>query len=528
MAGALGWVRVCAVIIGLAGLSLVFRPGDRIADKPLTEDGYYALTVARSVAQGRGVTIDGEVLTNGFQPLYTFLSVPAFWMAGADRYLALRWLTLIHAVIWLGAAVVLGLVVRDAFSSPQEDGRSLYWLTVLLYLGSLYVLELHFNGLETGTLLLVYALAARRYQVRRRTSAMALAAFGVVLGLLVLTRIDAVFFVAVVVAFLVFSRPREVAAVRGPTAALVVGSTAMIVSLPWWAYNVLGFGTMMPSSGASQQSFALSLNRFWRAATALTQVTMPWVPVQHLIELDWRFVWATPAAAVVLLAAAVGAVAAARGDLARRDDGRARRAMQFAGMLGVTMAALVPTYVLLFGSTHFYSRYFAPLLLPAVALAAVTLRRWQQRQAALVPGLAVLLTGSIVASVAAMHTGRVFRGNEFLRHQLPLARERVPEEALLAAGQTGTLGFFRDAVLNLDGKVNPQALPFQRRMSEYLDRRGVCWFVDWSSWVERYLGPRPQEHGWREVARRGRFRLLHRTAAALQVSSDPPGAGCDS
>jgi len=517
---AIGWIRACAVLVALAGLGLALRPGERIADKPFTEDGFYALTVARNVAMGRGVTIDGEILTNGFQPLFTFLTVPAHLLAGGDRYLALRWVTLLHAMTWLGTAFLLGLIVRDAFTRLEEDGRDLFWLTVLLYLGSLHVLEVHFNGLETGTLLLVYALAARRYQVRRRTSVVALVGLGILLGLLVLARIDAVIFVAVLVAFLFFARPREMAAVRGSTAAILVGSTAVLVSLPWWAYNVLGFGTLMPSSGTSQQSFALSLNRMWRAATALTQVLMPWVPTLHFIQLDRRVVWATPLALLVLLLAAATLGASVRRRLPQRDDGRARRAARSTGLLVVAMGILVVAYVLFFGSTHFYPRYFAPLLLPTVAVAAVTLRRVGRRQPVLVTGVAVALAASVVAGVAAMHTGRVFRGNEFLHDQLALARQRVPEGEPVAAGQTGTLGYFRDAVVNLDGKVNPEVLAFQRRMPEYLEREDVRWFVDWASWIERYLGPRPEQRGWTEVARRGDFRLLHR-----EPTGADPGAG---
>ena len=40
---------------------------------PLTEDGYYSLSVARNLAAGKGMTIDGANLTNGFQPLFTMI-----------------------------------------------------------------------------------------------------------------------------------------------------------------------------------------------------------------------------------------------------------------------------------------------------------------------------------------------------------------------------------------------------------------------------------------------------------------------
>jgi hypothetical protein len=94
--------------------------------------------------------------------------------------------------------------------------------------------------------------------------------------------------------------------------------------------------------------------------------------------------------------------------------------------------------------------------------------------------------------------------------QVRLVQASVPPEATVAAGQTGTLGYFRDRVLNLDGKVNGEALRYQDRMPEYLDARGVRWFCDMRGYVDRYLGPRPEEHGWGLVAEAGLFRLYSR------------------
>lgn len=50
------------------------------------EDGYYALSVARNFAEGNGITIDGTQITNGFQPLFTFVAVPAFLIAGENKF----------------------------------------------------------------------------------------------------------------------------------------------------------------------------------------------------------------------------------------------------------------------------------------------------------------------------------------------------------------------------------------------------------------------------------------------------------
>jgi hypothetical protein len=94
--------------------------------------------------------------------------------------------------------------------------------------------------------------------------------------------------------------------------------------------------------------------------------------------------------------------------------------------------------------------------------------------------------------------------------QLHLVETQVPPQDAVAAGQSGTLGYFRDGVVNLDGKVNAEALRYQDRMTQYLDLKNVRWFCDMPGYVERYLGTRPEEHGWALVAQAGLFRLYRR------------------
>ena len=71
------------ILIVIAGV-LALRPEPYSMAAPLTDDGYYAFSVSRNIALGKGITIDGEHVTNGFQPLFVFLTVPAFLFAGED------------------------------------------------------------------------------------------------------------------------------------------------------------------------------------------------------------------------------------------------------------------------------------------------------------------------------------------------------------------------------------------------------------------------------------------------------------
>ena len=51
----------------------------------LHDDGFYFLTIARSIAGGAGPTFDGLAPTNGFHPLWAYALVPIFlWDLPSD------------------------------------------------------------------------------------------------------------------------------------------------------------------------------------------------------------------------------------------------------------------------------------------------------------------------------------------------------------------------------------------------------------------------------------------------------------
>jgi len=109
-----------------------------------------------------------------------------------------------------------------------------------------------------------------------------------------------------------------------------------------------------------------------------------------------------------------------------------------------------------------------------------------------------------------------------LRQQWPLVEANVPPEAWVAAGQSGTIGFMRDRVLNLDGRVNATALEHQQDMPAYLREKKVEWICDWQGYIEKYLGPDPEKFGWHLVKQDGIMFLYHYEPI---TASAQPGRG---
>jgi hypothetical protein len=508
-----------ALLLALATGALTFRPADQVFATPLTEDGFYSLAVARNIAAGAGMTVDGQP-TNGFQPLFTFVEAGCYRLAGGDDVLALRLVTLLSWAIWLATALLVGAIAADAVAAdavaadahdPVRHARR--WLATLLYGGGFLSFMHHFNGLETGLVLCLYAVAWRAYQRGWLEHRFGPVGFGILLGLLVLARIDAAVFVALFSAWQLAVGWR-----RDPAAALwragTIGGIALIVSSPWWAYNYLAFGSLMPTSGTAQQAWGLSERRIRWVFWAFGVASLPGLWLGRLDELFHDGILLSALRAIVIGALLIAIVRAWRAHSPLAGGGPvtvcARRTIAFGAVLGAAMAALALYYGLSFIAYWFYYRYLFPIALIATVLiawwAAPRALAWPR---ATVMVLALLCAPTMASAIMAQH-GRTLHVQTVYWEQLGLIRELVPTVDAVAAGQAGTLGYFRPHVVNVDGKVNREAIPYQDRMWDYLAAHDVRWFADWPFYVEKYLGADPTVHGWRQVGQKGYWQLWHR------------------
>jgi hypothetical protein len=487
---------------------LAFRAEERVVDRPLIEDSFYSLAVARQIALGNGITIDGSTWTNGFQPLFTFLTVPAFLVTGGHRYLAIRYVLALHWLFYVGAAFLLARIARDSLPTETPEQKTVtFWLTFLLYMSAFQVFLQHFNGLETGFVLFLTCLTWRFYQVTDVERWSALALLGMLLGLVVLARIDTVFLVIAV-------SLREILPNRGPRLGMrflrfaTVGGLAFLVSSPWWFYNLAVFGHLMPTSGKAQELWALSGWRFLRALSALFQVFVPWVclgsSAEGLAADVFRGVLVVAGLVILWRMRSVGWP---RPFGAEDSDGPRKRTLEFGICLLAANAALVMWYGLSSMAPHFYPRYFSALVLISVLGASFIAARLAAIKPRLAAALVLLIAAPVLLTLAL--PGKVFRGNPWYHQQLALVWQHVPPADYVAADQAGTLGYFREKVVNLDGKVNPEALRFRGDIRAYLRQRDIRWYCDGPDSVTADFGPNPEAQGWRLVARADLFSLYH-------------------
>ena len=496
----LRWALLAAaVLLMAAALAVPLRPDGALIQPPFTEDGYYSLQIAREIAAGNGPRLEGSGLTNGFQPLVTFLQAGAFRATGGAELPALRLIAGFGWLTYVGAALLLGRIAAAAASGDPGERERRGLIATVLALAALPIWLSHFNGLETGLLLVLLALLWRLWQRGVPRSRAGLALCGALLGLTVLTRIDAVFLTVALAGVELAAGWREGSRRALARVALLAG-IAFLVSSPWWVFNVIAFGSPMPISGTAQQLWAADPYRWLWMLWSLGQTLVPWLSATQVIDQQISWLPTAGAGALALLGLAG----------ARRFRPLASGSNRFAFALGLAMAALVLWYGFSSLAFWFYARYLVPLSLIGIVAAALAIARLPLRRAPLLAlALPLLATPTLAANAVAWRGSLDYFGTIMFWEQVELVRAHVPEAEWVAAGQSGTLGFFRPHVLNMDGKVNPEAQAHAGRATAYLQDKGVRWFADWQWYVERALGPDPEQQGWVRVAERRNF-ILYR------------------
>ncbi len=424
------------------------------------DDAYYYLAIARNIAEGRGVTIDGEHWTTGFQPLWQALTALAF-VAGRDERIAFALVYLACFACWLASLVLFLRFVSRAATTPLPALAPP--LLAVAFLCEAHLNFQYFSGLDTGlalTLGLALMLAFQRHLSGAPASPGRLAGLGVLAGLFMLARNDGIFLFAALLAttLLPGQRPKPI------REGLAIGGVASLLVVPWLAYCQLAWGHPVPQSGVATST---SLYPHVEIGPLLAYLAESLVPIYFLKQ---RTVMeALPGLA---LAAAIAATALALAAWRRRDpvaaiEPRSRRVL---GALAIACAALLAYYATASAAGQFFTRYFTPMkLLVLIVLSLFALhavaraRRPLPAAAAALATLAVLAIGSNLYWVWRDH-GLPYRSH--LGFEVyTIARTPLGQgSARIGAPESGRLGYrYPSRVVNLDGKVRADALVAMQR-----------------------------------------------------------------
>jgi hypothetical protein len=442
----------------------------------VSDDAYYYLNVARNLTHGAGSSFDGINPTNGYHPLWMLCLLPVYWLCGNFPGWALR-VTLVTQVLILAGTLWLAWDLYRRYA-----GNIISILVGVAVVGTLFSpLQVMFNGLETDLVILlvvsiVYADAKWSFLGTEQPPARQ-AAFGLLLGLLMLARLDeALLVVGIAIWSLIRRQPTPFPArigllLRSYWLTMIVFAA---VVAPYFVWNFAEFGHLTPISGTLKATFP------------------------HLIFRSEVLVAYAPYVALTLLAGMALLLM-----LKRPEAALPRPNLDL--LTGLWIGCLMQVgWAVFFTSWGTFQWHFAAHI-PTVCL---ILSFWAAR-------VTPRSSRGLVAAVAVVSAVTVVAFNMFAYydkgdyHQgayaaAAWARLNTPPDTVFALRDAGVFGYFSDRrTINLDGLIN--SYEYQRevrdgRIMDFLRRRGVrfvadayapCTYSERHVWVRSYLPPRP-------------------------------------
>jgi hypothetical protein len=484
------WLWMFSVIALVSRAALAFRTDARIATVPYGDDAFYVFSIARNLALGRGPSVDGIHPTNGFQPLIAYLYAPIFWLCSPNDWLAIRWTFVLSGVIAAISVWLIAMLVRTLLRTyrPMPFRLTAPVIGAFLWACSIALIKEATVGLETELyLMLLIAVTivwAKKLRITNYSSKFVRNSwpFGVLLGLTVLTRIDAAILVVIFAAFLVQKKQWR--------AAIVVAGVALLVSLPWWIFNLTQFGSLMPMSGQSENSWPIAsfdnvthlIEAFTDAALLLIYIPVTMTPFGRIsVAVGTGLLWYGIMRRTKLL-----------------EQLRSQTDLFFLLPFGIFTLALAVYYTIFMRAPHFIVRYLQPMRVMWVAFAAVSAPiLWETYQSfsSRRRKLSLLLISVIIVCSLGIYANRylyyytITEKPEFYNMGLWAVRHPTEKIGLL---QSGIAGFIASHamdvpnVVNLDGKVNAEALRAhqQGRLAEYIRNEHLTYIADQKAMIE--------------------------------------------
>jgi hypothetical protein len=452
-----------AAAVFLLSLHVLMAPMHRVLTV-IPDDAAYYFKIAQNVSEGRGLTFDGINRTNGFQPLWLYLLIPVYSAFHGGPEAMCRIVFVLQLLLLALAALLLNSVLARFFSKRAA------FVSLLLFMFFVFVPAA--NGMESAVLVLSLCMLlffGAKADVFGCRDARRDLIFGMLLGLVVLSRLDMIFVPLVVLGASFGSAllSKGGKGVRLARSVVMLGGFAAIF-VPYVVYNWASFGAVMPISGALKSSFP-------RAA-----------PSSYAFSTLGKRGWLGLAMAFAYLA---WCIIRLRGRL----DLLGSRGYFRAAMAAMACAILLHfLHTVLFMRWAVFSWHYVPYVLFGAVmicepvdrlLLGGTAKRTESAYWLAVAAIVVIGCFSVIRGIN-RSPGRSWHVAAY--DAALWARENIGPGAVFAMKDAGTFGYFSErSVINLDGVVNNleyQAALRERSLNRYLAVKGVRFIVQHAFW----------------------------------------------
>jgi hypothetical protein len=453
--GLAAWLLMTAALVYKIAF-LAWLPA-RVLPSRTFDDACYYFKIARNVAAGLGTTFDGLHATNGFQPLWLWMITPLFALVHGGPETMFRLCLALQVVLLWVAGLRLDATLAELVPRPVRVLVSIAFV-FLVFMPSV-------NGMETAVLVLSLVLLFElgwRTQVFGEGSVAGAWRFGLLLGLVMLARLDMMFMAIAIGIAMLSGRLRQGERTRTLLRLGAMALGASVIVMPYLLDNRIAFGAFVPISGLLKSSFP----RITTYGTLLDRLGLR--GILHVVV----------AIAIFVRAALL---------LRTRDRSPGERFLDGALATAALALLLHVSYSLLFMKWAIFRWHFLWYALFTTLALAIPARRWFAPRGMLVraPLFTAVAVVLVLAGVTELYR-QDFRDEGFdwryASYEAALwARGHTPPDAIFAMHDSGIFSFFSERrVINLDGLVNTlayQAALRDHRLTDYLARAGTRYVV---------------------------------------------------
>ncbi len=485
------WIKYLVIIffIGLSIRLIIVSRDISIIDRFfIPDDTYYTLTIAKNIAEGKGPTVDGIVLTNGFQPLLAFILFP-FAKIISDPDVLLRINLFILAVVDSINIILIALLVKR-ITDNVYSGISL--LAAIFWSLSSVAISNALGGLETSLSLFFVLLLLELWHLstkKRQTFVYILT--GIVAALALLARIDSSFVIGVLGFYeLLISKNRK--------KLYIISLSAFIAILPWWVYQLFHFQTVVPESGSAvhlqasfhKQAYLVFTQQIaWALGTLIDFLTGDVIHFRSTL-----FSHHSAGAILYTIFSVVSIIYLFK---------KIHNDSTISDIYCFIIAAILLSwfYIIYVPALWFFMRYLVVTQVAALFLIVIFLKYLLSREIVKLEGIkktfsifyGVLLIANIIQNINyIIYTPTQSElygllGAKGYRDAAFRILELTPANSIIGAFQSGALGYYAPftnkniRVVNLDGVVNNEAAKAleMRKIDCYANQRQLTHFADW-------------------------------------------------
>jgi hypothetical protein len=371
------------------------------------------------------------------------------------------------------------------------------------------------NGLETSLFVFLLALSSYYYinRVRGETAFRRYTILGLLLGLLYLTRTDAILFACALLLDLAWINRTQPRAVQcrcfiKNIIALAIGS--LVIVSPWWFIQIFHHHSIIPESLSSLrfQVVAHKASPGWNIASSFFHLAnaVSLAGFQFKFSFFTMFASASPALQRMVFVSLVAGIGFIAYGLQRFLAKYTRGSISFLLIYSLLAFLFYSLYLPVF---WFLKRYYHPIALTMTLYCGLFLflisKQWLDKRTPRMKSVVMAIVCVLIAYSSAPSLWLFVRSTP--SHCLPLtlfdakgyyatataAAGIIPPGAKAGAFQAGAFGYFlkNNQVLNLDGKVNRDAMQalHQHRLFDYITLQNIEYLICWDWNFENLLLP---------------------------------------